>query len=143
MSPYMVSSAFFPSTDASAYADLLAKYRAKLAEAPEVSDDEDAPPKAYWQAQIDWLTERFPDSKYRDVIGLCKVAALGGEDGIIEQDYSLNPGRYVGVVIEDDGMTQEEFQTEIMQINSEFSNLSSNAHNLEKKIAQNLTSLFT
>lgn len=61
------------------------------------------------QEQIDWLLERWPEGKYQDVIGLCKVAKLEGEDGIIDQDYSLNPGRYVGVVIEDDGMTEEEF----------------------------------
>jgi len=34
--------------------------------------------------------------KYVDVIGLCKVAKLEGEDGIKDQGYSLNPGRYVG-----------------------------------------------
>lgn len=39
---------------------LLADYRAKLEDAPEVSDDEDIMPKSYWQANIDWLTERFP-----------------------------------------------------------------------------------
>ena len=46
---------------------------------------------------------------YRDVIGLCKVAKITGEDGIEDNDWSLNAGRYVGVVIEDDGMTSEEF----------------------------------
>ena len=128
--------------NASAYADLLAEYRAKLAEASEVSDDEDAPPKAYWQAQIDWLTERFPDGKYRDVIGLCKAAALQGEDGIIEQDYSLNPERYVGVVIEDDGMTEEEFQSEMLDIHAEFTALNDKAHTLENMITSNLRGLF-
>ena len=39
---------------------LLADYRAKLADAPEMSDDEDIMPKSYWQSNIDWLTERFP-----------------------------------------------------------------------------------
>ena len=56
---------------------LLADYRAKLADAPELSDDEDIMPKSYWQANIDWLTERFPEGKYRDVVGLCKAAAIG------------------------------------------------------------------
>ena len=45
------------------------------------------------QEQVDWLLERWPEGKYRDVIGLCKVAKLEGEDGIIDQDYSLNAGR--------------------------------------------------
>jgi type I restriction enzyme M protein len=40
------------------------------------------------------------------VTGLCKLASL---DEAREQDYSLNPGRYVGVVIEADGKSQEEF----------------------------------
>ncbi|MDE6690210.1 MAG: type I restriction-modification system subunit M, partial [Prevotella sp.] len=61
------------------------------------------------QSEADWLLERWPEGQYRDVTGLCKVAKLEGEDGIIDQDYSLNAGRYVGVVIEDDGMTEEEF----------------------------------
>ena len=68
----------------------------------------------YFTVQIKWLKERFPEGKYQDVIGLCKVAKLEGEDGIIDQDYSLNPGRYVGVVIEDDGMTEEEFKQTIL-----------------------------
>ena len=124
--------------NASAYADLLAEYRAKLAEAPEVSDDEDTPRKAYWQAQIDWLTERFPDGEYRDVIGLCKVATLRGEDGIIEQDYSLNPGRYVGVVIEDDGVTEEEFNSRLLSLSNNFRALNIVARELEEKVSDNL-----
>jgi len=79
------------------YEALLQEYRNQLAAAPETSDDEDTPPKSYWQDNIDWLTERFPEGKYVDVVGLCKAAKLDGEDGIIDQDYSLNPGRYVGV----------------------------------------------
>lgn len=121
---------------------LLADYRAKLAEAPEVSDDEDIMPKSYWQAQIDWLTERFPDGTYRDVVGLCKAAKLEGEDGIKDQDYSLNPGRYVGVVIEDDGLTQDEFKQRMMAYYTELSKLNEEAHGLESKIAENLKELF-
>ena len=125
-----------------AYADLLAEYRMKLVQAPDLSDEEDAPSKDYWQEQIDWLLEHFPDGKYRDIVGLCKAAKLEGEDGVIDQDYSLNPGRYVGVVIEDDGMTEKEFKGEIMRLNSEFVNLSSQAQELEKRVARNLALLF-
>ena len=42
---------------------LLTDYRAKLADAPELSDDEDIMPKSYWQSNIDWLTERFSGRK--------------------------------------------------------------------------------
>ncbi|WP_277674217.1 class I SAM-dependent DNA methyltransferase [Piscibacillus halophilus] len=97
--------------------------------------------KKYYQKQIDWLLERFPDGKYQDVIGLCKVASLEGEDGIIEQDYSLNPGRYVGVVIEDDGMTAEQFKEELYGLNEEFKQLNEEAKELEKQIEDNLDSL--
>ena len=121
--------------------------------------------KAYWQAQIDWLTERFPDGVYRDVIGLCKVAKLGisyeldengepklnkdgepicivEEDSIADQDYSLNAGRYVGVVIEDDGMTEAEFKETMLGLNAEFESLNEEAKKLEAEIAGNIKALF-
>lgn len=128
--------------DTQAFEDLINEYKAKLAEAPEASDDKEVSPKSYWQANIDWLLERFPEGKYRDVVGLCKVAKLEGEDGIIDQDYSLNPGRYVGVVIEDDGMTEEEFKAEMLSLNDELLKLTNEAHSLEKKIEVNLQELF-
>lgn len=97
--------------------------------------------KKYFQKQIDWLLERFPDGKYQDVIGLCKVTKLDGEDGIIDQDYSLNPGRYVGVVIEDDGMTAEQFKGKLSGLNEEFKQLNEEAKKLEAQIEKNLDSL--
>ncbi|MDR0490703.1 MAG: type I restriction-modification system subunit M [Oscillospiraceae bacterium] len=120
---------------------LLNEYRAALDSAPETSDDEDRPPKAYWQEQIDWLISRFPDGEYRDVIGLCKAAKLNGDDGIIDQDYSLNPGRYVGVVIEDDGMTEQEFKAEMRSLNAELTALNAEAQTLERTITANLKEL--
>ena len=76
------------------------------------------------------------------MIGLCKFAKLDGEEGIIDQDYSLNAGRYVGVVIEDDGMTTEEFTAEMLSLNSELEKLNSEARVLEETIAANLKKLF-
>ena len=93
------------------------------------------------QSEADWLLERWPDGKYQDIVGLCKVAKLEGEDGIIDNDYSLNAGRYVGVVIEDDGMTEEEFRTEMLSLNSEFAKLSAEAKELESEIEKNLKEL--
>ena len=93
------------------------------------------------QSEVDWLLERWPDGKYQDIVGLCKVAKLKGEDGIIDNDYSLNAGRYVGVVIEDDGMTEEEFRTEMLSLNSEFAKLSAEAKDLESEIEKNLKEL--
>lgn len=98
--------------------------------------------KAGKQEEVDWLLERWPEGKYRDVIGLCKVAKITGEDGIEDNDWSLNAGRYVGVVIEDDGMTSEEFRQEMLSLNSEFSKLNAEAVDLQKEIEKNMVELF-
>ena len=98
--------------------------------------------KAGKQEEVDWLLERWPEGKYRDVIGLCKVAKITGEDGIEDNDWSLNAGRYVGVVLEDDGMTSEEFRQEMLSLNSEFSKLNAEAVDLQKKIEKNMVELF-
>lgn len=98
--------------------------------------------KAGKQEEVDWLLERWPEGKYRDVIGLCKVAKITGEDGIEDNDWSLNAGRYVGVVIEDDGMTSEEFSQEMLSLNSEFSKLNAEAVDLQKEIEKNMVELF-
>ena len=124
--------------DTQAFVDLIDEYKTELDNAPESSDNKEILTKDYWQSQIDWLTERFPDDVYNDVIGLCKAAPLDGEDGIIDQDYSLNAGRYVGVVIEDDGLTHEEFKEEMLSLNSEFTSLNAEAKKLEELIANNL-----
>ena len=76
-----------------------------------------------------------------DVIGLCKAVKLEGEDGIKDQNYSLNPGRYVGVVIEDDGMTEEEFKVEMLDLNAALTALTTEAHELEAKITVDLEEL--
>jgi type I restriction enzyme M protein len=87
---------------------------------------------------IHWLQARFPKAEYEDVVGLCKVASPAD---VREQDYSLNPGRYVGVVIEEDGKTDEEFITEILKLNDELETLNGAASKLEKIIATNLADL--
>ncbi len=127
--------------DTQALHDLIDEYKKELAHAPETSDDKEILTKAYWQSQIDWLKERFPEGVYADVIGLCKAAPMEGEDGIIDQDYSLNAGRYVGVVIEDDGLTKEEFKEEMRSLHSEFTSLSAGARELEELITNNLKEL--
>lgn len=94
------------------------------------------------QEEVDWLLERWPEGKYRDVIGLCKVAKITGEDGIEDNDWSLNAGRYVGVVIEDDGMTESEFCDEMLSLNADFSKLCAEAGDLQKEIEKNMVELF-
>lgn len=94
------------------------------------------------QDQVDWLLERWPDGTYQDVIGLCKVAKLDGEDGVRDQDYSLNAGRYVGVVIEDDGMTESEFADTMKSLHNEFNQLNDEALKLQAEIEKNMKELF-
>lgn len=58
---------------------------------------------------------------YEDIKGLCKVASL---EEIRAQDYSLNPGRYIGVADKaDDGFDFKEkfsgLHTELMALNAE------------------------
>ncbi len=91
----------------------------------------------YWLHQIDWLQERFPEGIYEDVTGLCKLATL---EEIQEQDYSLNPGRYVGVVIEEDGMTEDEFTEEILTLHQHLQGLDAKAQGLQQRIDSNLKS---
>lgn len=128
--------------DSDAFDQLVSEYRSKMNEAPSETNDSDIYSKDYWQSQIDWLLDRFPDGKYRDVIGLCKVATLNEEDGIVDQDYSLNPGRYVGVVLEDDDTTVEEFKEEMQAINDEFCRMNDEAKQLESIITGNLRKFF-
>ncbi|NUM48844.1 MAG: N-6 DNA methylase [Anaerolineales bacterium] len=87
---------------------------------------------------IHWLQERFPSAQYEDVTGLCKLATL---DEVREQEYSLNPGRYVGVVIEEDGKTEEEFMEEMENLQDFLSKLNDQAKELEDVISQNLKQL--
>jgi type I restriction enzyme M protein len=82
-----------------------------------------------------WLQERFPKAQYEDVTGLCKLAT---PQEVKEQDYSLNPGRYVGVVIEEDGKTEAEFVDELLAMNRELSSLNKEARKLEKTIHHNM-----
>lgn len=148
-----------------AFTSLIAEYQFNRDQAPEEAEDRETKTKAYWQSQIDWLTERFPAGVYRDVIGLCKAAKLGvsyeldengdpkldkagepipiiEEDSIADQDYSLNAGRYVGVVIEDDGMTEAEFRETMLGLNAEFEALNGEAKKLEQEISGSIRRLF-
>ena len=89
----------------------------------------------YFFGHIGWLQERFPDAEYEDVTGLCKLAS---RKDVEEQEYSLNPGRYVGVVIEEDGKTEEEFIEEMLGMNEELSKLNAEARELEDVIGNNI-----
>jgi len=87
---------------------------------------------------VHWLQERFPKAEYEDVTGLCKLASPAD---MKEQEYSLNPGRYVGVVIEEDGKTEEEFIGEVTALNDELNSLNSDSTKLERVIGHNIAQL--
>jgi type I restriction enzyme M protein len=87
---------------------------------------------------IHWLQERFPKAEYEDVTGLCKLA---NPADVKEQDFSLNPGRYVGLVIEEDGKTEEEFVEEILRYSDAVETLKQNAQTLEAVIQSNIKEL--
>ncbi|MHC5597941.1 MAG: type I restriction-modification system subunit M [Nostoc sp.] len=82
------------------------------------------------------LQEKFPEGKYIDFGGLCKVATI---DEIEAQGWSLNPGRYVGVaerVVED-----FDFAEKLEELNEELEVLNVEARELEERIAENIVML--
>jgi len=84
----------------------------------------------------DLMAEHFPDGKYIDVLGLCKLASLAE---IEAQGWSLNPGRYVGVTarVEDDF----DFKVRLEEQNEELEILNAEARELEERIAENVVRL--
>ena len=105
---------------------------------PQFSQESEGKSAFYFIKNINWLQERFPEAKYEDVTGLCKVAGL---EEIEEQEWSLNPGRYVGVVIEEDGMTEEEFAEEISSLHTELTRLNQSSKSILYQIEKNLKEL--
>ena len=76
-----------------------------------------------------WIEETFPDGKYKDIEGLCKVVDV---EEIKEQDYSLTPGRYVGVSIDID--MDFDYKGRISEIHAELNKLNDEASALMKHI---------
>ncbi|TRT82513.1 MAG: SAM-dependent DNA methyltransferase [Microcystis aeruginosa Ma_AC_P_19900807_S299] len=84
-----------------------------------------------------WLLERFPDAKLRDVEGLVKVV---DREELQANDWSLTPGRYVGVSPEeeDEGF---DFEETLREIHLELNDLNSEAIRLADEIAKNFEGL--
>lgn len=70
----------------------------------------------------DLLNSNFPDGKYGDVPGLCKVATRAD---IEAQGWSLNPGRYTGSAAGDED--DEDFTEKLESLYEEFTRLSDEA----------------
>ena len=82
--------------------------------------------------QYQWLTDKFGEGQYQDILGLCKIATI---QEIEEKNYSLTPGAYVGVAeAEDDGV---DFNARMNEIHTELKQLSGEADALMKQILQN------
>ena len=83
------------------------------------------------------MAEAFPEGGYHDVPGLCRVATRAD---IAAQDWSLNPGRYVGVapgqVVDD-----EEFRVKLEALQEDLEGLNAEAAVLQGRIAQNVATL--
>ena len=101
------------------YKELLADYRKN-------GEDEAA----------DWLEERFPDGKYRNVEGLVKAVT---REEIAANDWSLTPGRYVGVAETEDN--DEDFAEKFASLHEELRKLNAEAATLAKKIDANFKEL--
>lgn len=86
---------------------------------------------------VDGCSEEKSEGKlqYQDIAGLCKVASKAE---IIEQGYSLNPGRYVGVA-EGEHEHDEDFAAKLEALQEELEVLNVEAHELERTIAFNVT----
>jgi len=85
----------------------------------------------YKQRIKDWnsLRENFPNDQYQDIEGLCKVVS---RDEVEENDYSLNPGRFVGHKVDID--LDFDYQKRMIEIHSELSALNDASHNLMKQV---------
>jgi type I restriction enzyme M protein len=75
--------------------------------------------------------QKFPELKYQDVPGLCKIGTL---EEIEEQGYSLNPGRYVGVSNDNNSKNTETLET----LKNELKRLNLEANKLQEEIDNNL-----
>jgi type I restriction enzyme M protein len=91
----------------------------------------------YFWKQAHWLTERFPEAKLRDVEGLVKLVSV---EEIKANDWSLTPGRYVGVAPEEeDG--DFDFEEALREIHVELEGLNAEAAEMASQIAKNLARL--
>ena len=80
-----------------------------------------------------WLTDKFGDGEYTDVLGLCKVASISE---IEAKNWSLTPGAYVGVApVEGDGV---DFHKRMAEIHKELLALQEESNELMKTISKNM-----
>ena len=91
----------------------------------------------YFVRQADWLQERFPDAELRDVEGLVKLV---DRSEVEAHDWSLTPGRYVGVAPEEENENFD-FEEALRSIHIHLKGLNEEAVALAARIAQNFEEL--
>ena len=91
----------------------------------------------YFYHQAEWLVTRFPGEKLCDVEGLVKLA---DKEEIKENDWSLAPGRYVGVAPEEED-PDFDFSETMHTIHNELESLNDQANELVKNIIDNFHKL--
>lgn len=91
----------------------------------------------YFWRQAHWLTERFPDAELRDVGGLVKLV---DQTEIEANDWSLTPGRYVGVAPEEED-EDFDFEEALRDIHVELEDLNAEAVQLAAVIKKNFEEL--
>lgn len=91
----------------------------------------------YFETQAHWLLSRFPEGRLCDVPGLVKLV---DQEVLAKHDYSLTPGRYVGVApeVEDD---EFDFEEALREIHLELDSLNTEAAELAEVIAKNFEEL--
>lgn len=87
----------------------------------------------YFYKQAHWLQEKFPEAKLKDVEGLVKLVS---KDELKKHEWSLTPGRYVGVApeVEEEGF---DFEESIKGINDQLIELHNESNELFEKIQKN------
>jgi type I restriction enzyme M protein len=91
----------------------------------------------YFWKQAHWLTERFPAAELRDVEGLVKLV---DRVEIADNDWSLTPGRYVGVAPEEED-EDFDFEEALRDIHVELEDLNTEAVRLAATIRKNFEEL--
>lgn len=91
----------------------------------------------YFHRQVVWLQERFPEAELADVPGLVKLVSRAE---IEAADWSLTPGRYVGVAPPEED-EDFDFEQALRDIHTELADLNNEAADLAAKIQQNFEEL--
>jgi type I restriction enzyme M protein len=91
----------------------------------------------YFHYQAEWLVKRFPEEVLRDIEGLIKLV---DRKELKENDWSLTPGRYVGVTPKEED-PDFDFEETIKTVHSEIDSLNKESEKLMKKIMNNLKNI--